>query len=286
MGHHREVLEELAHAPSREAAAERRQKKKDRKANKKSGGKKNKKQMGAAVEDEDAAAASPMDFGSSGADDEVDEDALYDEIENADDGMMMGNDGADDEEAEVMLPDTDLIKDKMMKLVDKFEESLKGIRGGEPTPELFDSIMVNAYGSMTPLQAVGQVVIASPTLVQITCFDPSVAKEVQKSIQLAMGLNPQLEEGGLVRIPIPRPSLESRQETVKQVQKRAEGCKQRIRRVRHKVMDVIKKGKDGKLPGISKDDAFAVGKELDSVTEEAMNGIKDVVAVKTDTIMG
>ena len=102
-------------------------------------------------------------------------------------------------------------------------------------------------------------------LLQITCFDPAVAKDVTKAIQLALSLNPQIEEGGNVRVPLPRVSMEVREQTAKALNKKAESCRQRLRKVRRKAMDRVKKGKDGKLAGISKDDAFATGKEVETV---------------------
>ena len=275
IGHHKETLEELAHRPEREAAQERRQKKKDRKVTKKKG-----KKGTVAVEEADA-----------DDDDDYDDHVLAsnnDHGDGDDDNEFAEDDDDDqepDEDQEPSLPDAKDVKQKMMKTVVKFEESLKSIRGAEPSPELFDDIQVNAYGEMTPLKAVGQVVISSATLAHITCFDPSVAKEVQKAIQLALTLNPQTEEGGIVKVPLPRISMETRQQTAKQLQKKAESCRQRIRKVRRKAMDVVKKGKDGKLAGISKDDAFATAKELDSVTDDVVKQIKDLVDAKLESIM-
>jgi ribosome recycling factor len=276
IGHHMEKLDELAHRPEREAAQEKRQKKKDRKATKKKG-----KKGGAGVEETDAdddddyedhvlASMSSDDHGNDNDDNEFAED---------------DDDQEPDEDQEPSLPDVNQVKQKMMKTVVKFEESLKSIRGAEPSPELFDDIQVNAYGEMTPLKAVGQVVILSATLAHITCFDPSVAKEVQKAIQLALTLNPQTEEGGIVKVPLPRISMETRQQTAKQLQKKAESCRIRIRKVRRKALDIVKKGKDGKLAGISKDDAFAVAKELDGVTDDVIKQIKDLVDTKLESIM-
>ena len=261
MGHKLDTLDEMAHRPEREAAQERRKKKKERKAAKK--GKKQEETVTTATTDEDVE-------------------------EGDDDFWLEGEDGADaegDEDEEPGLPDSDEVKERMMAVVGRFQESLKSIRGAEPTPEMFDDVQVNAYGSTTPLKAVGQVVIASPTLAQITCFDPAVAKDVQRAVQLALELNPQLEEGGMVKVPLPRVSMEVREQTGKQLQKKAEACKQRLRQVRRKAMDVVKKGKDGKLAGISKDDAFASGKEIDAVTDSAMESLKHIVDEKMDSIM-
>eukprot|EP00536_Pseudo-nitzschia_multiseries_P009458 jgi/Psemu1/200782/e_gw1.264.44.1 len=178
-------------------------------------------------------------------------------------------------------------KKKKERKAAKKAESLKSIRGAEPTADMFDDVMVQAYGAPTPLNAVAQVVITSPTLAQLTCFDPTVAKDVVKAVQLTLELNPQLEEGGggNIKVPLPRVSMEVREKLSKSVKKRAESCKQRLRGVRRKAMDVVKKGKDGKLPGISKDEAFASAKEIEAASETASETIKTIVAEKMDSIM-
>lgn len=258
MGHHLDSLEELAHRPEREAAEEKRKKKKERKAAKK--GKKG--------------ALEPESDDDDGDDDDMD---IYDDDD--DDEMEEGD------ELEPSLSDPSEVKQKMMVAVSRFEESLKTIRGAEPSPEMFDDLMVDAYGSMTPLKAVGQVVIVSPTMANITCFDPVVAKNVAKAVQLALELNPQVEEEGTVRVPLPRISMEVREQTAKQLKRKTEACRQRIRQVRRKAMDKVKKGKDGKIPGISKDDAFANAKAIDNVTESVVKTITDIAEKKLDSIM-
>eukprot|EP00751_Fragilariopsis_kerguelensis_P010063 CAMPEP_0170791508 /NCGR_PEP_ID=MMETSP0733-20121128/21192_1 /TAXON_ID=186038 /ORGANISM="Fragilariopsis kerguelensis, Strain L26-C5" /LENGTH=316 /DNA_ID=CAMNT_0011139463 /DNA_START=19 /DNA_END=969 /DNA_ORIENTATION=+ len=167
------------------------------------------------------------------------------------------------------------------------ENEEKSIRGAEPTAEMFDDVSVQAYGASTPLNAVAQVVITSPTLAQITCFDPSLAKDVVKAIQLTLELNPQLEEGGggNIKVPLPRISMEVREKLSRSVKKRAEACKQRLRGVRRKAMEVVKKGKDGKIPGVSKDDAFSSSKEIEAMSEAAVETLNSIVAEKMDSIM-
>ena len=264
-GAQREALDEIAHKAEREAAQERRQKKKNRKQSKKKKGV--------------AAEAAPA------VEEEEDDDAFEDDFASDVDSDAEDEDEEEDEDALPTLPEPTDVKAKMMKTVDRFEESLKSIRGAEPTPELFDDVQVNAYGSMTPLKAVGQVVITSPTLAQVSCFDPSTANEVAKAITLALDLNPQLEEGGNIRVPLPRISMETRQQTAKQLKKKAESCKRKLRQVRRKAMDVVKKAKDGKLEGISQDEAFARGKEIDSVTEGVNATLQKLVDDKMESIM-
>lgn len=273
MGHDVETLKEMAHRPEREAAQERRKKNKARKAAKKGGGK----QQNAAATDTSAKA---VDDSIDDNDDDNDDDLYFDDIDDDDDENV-------DEDGEPTLPDPDAVRGKMNAVIERFKDSLKSIRGAEPTADMFDDVMVQAYGAATPLNAVAQVVITSPTLAQVTCFDPSVAKDVVKAIQLTLELNPQLEEGGAgdIKVPLPRVSMEVREKLSKSVKKRAESCKQRLRGVRRKAMDVVKKGKDGKLSGVSKDDAFASGKDIEAASEAAAEKLKSIMNEKMDSIM-
>jgi len=75
------------------------------------------------------------------------------------------------------------------------------------------------------------------------------------------------------------------QALVKQLGTTAENTRQRIRRIRRGAQDVVKKAKDGKLEGISEDDAFRVGKEIDSVTEECIKCLNDIVDKKQASVM-
>jgi ribosome recycling factor len=258
MGQHLDSLREQAHRLSHEEAKEKRNKKKVKKAGS---------STSTIEESDDEAFTSEVD--------------LDDNEHDVDDDHSDGND-SDDAPA---LPEPRLLKASMMKVVDRLKETFKSIRGAEPTPELFDSIMVDAYGDTAPLSTVAQVVIVSPTLANVTCFDPALAKDVSNAIRDSLELNPQLEEDGLVKVPLPRVSMETRQKIVKQLNKQAEASRTRIRNVRRKAMDKIKLGKDGKLEGISKDDAFRVAKEIDAVVEDVIKLINDAVHQKEASIM-
>ena len=86
-------------------------------------------------------------------------------------------------------------------------------------------------------------------------------------------------------MPLPRPSAETRQRTVKQLGKQAEATRARIRKMRRKAQDKVKLGKDGKMEGISKDDAFRVAKEIDAVVDEVTKLINDAVQEKEESVM-
>lgn len=249
MGQHLETLDEMAHRKERQLAKERR---------------KQKKQQATAVVDED-------DEDGAGLEEEEDDEDDHDE--------------PDEHVDENELPDIAVVKARMKAVVDKFQNSIKSIRGGQPTIEIFDGIQVKAYGELTPLNSVAQVVLTSSTLAQASCYDPSLAKEVSIAIRNTLELNPSVEEGGTVRIPLPRVSLEVREQAAKKLAKRTESYRQRIRKVRRNMMEPVKQGVAGKLEGISKDDAFRLQEEIESLTDTMIRELNAVADTKHKTIM-
>jgi len=256
MGHHLQNLDEKAHENSREEAQVRREDKK----------KKSKKARLNAHKEE---------AGSNEDENEEDIDTSLGSME--------------DEFGNPMLPEVSDVRTKMLMVVAGMEKQFASVRGGEATPELFDAVRVSAYGETVPLSSVGQVVIEDAQRATINCFDPAIANDVRDAVRdmPGMNLNPYVEEGGsgAVIVPIPRVSVETRKEIVKELSRKAENERQRIRRIRRDAMDVVKKGQNGKLEGISKDDAFRVGKEIEAATEEVLAAVNVAVEKKQKSVM-
>jgi len=191
----------------------------------------------------------------------------------------------EEEEEGTTLPDVDKIREKMLQVVHKMEESFRQIRGAEPTPELFEPILVKAYDTFTPLNTVAQVVISSPSLVTVSCFDPSLATEVSNAIRDAgMNFNPSVEDG-TVFVPVPKVSQETRALIVKKLKTDAEKYRIKVRNIRRRHHEFVKKVKDGKVEGISKDDAYRVDKEIDAVTEEVIQLLDQKEKEKEQSVM-
>ena len=267
MGHHIEKAEELAHRAERQDARAKRNKKKE---GRKGGG-------GNDAESESAADSTTPGRSMEVVDLHIEEDATETVFER----------GSADAEDLIDLPDTDDVKSRMARVVDAVVDSFRAIRGAEPTPELFEPIMVRAYGELTPLSAVAQVVISSPNQATLTCYDPETAKAVSEAVRdSGLNFNPRIEEGGGgVVVPIPKVSMETRKALAKQLGKAAEASRQRLRRIRRAAHDICKKGQAGKLEGISKDDAFRRGKEIDAITEEMVALLNQKVEEKQNSVM-
>jgi ribosome recycling factor len=140
------------------------------------------------------------------------------------------------------------------------------------------------------------VVLESPTLAVATCYDPALAKNVCNAIQEKLELNPSIVQdsgsdgsssggGATIRIPLPRVSMETRQKTALALKKRAEAHRQKIRKHRRTALDIVKQGVAGKLEGISKDDAFRVQKEIETMTDEVIHKLNEITDQKHDSIM-
>lgn len=264
MGHHIQNLDEMAHSDSREEAKHRREEKK-----------KNSKKA-------------RMSSKESPSEDSTEED---DDVSGSGSGGGADDDFGpkEDDLGNPLLPESSAVRSKMLMVVASIERSFASIRGGETTPELFDAVRVSAYGETVSLSSVGQVVIEDQQRATISCYDPSVASDVRDAVRdmQGMNLNPYVEEGGsgVVIIPIPRASEETRREMVKELGRQFENGKQRVRKIRRGAMDIINKGKQGKLEGVSKDDAFRVGKDVDSVMEEVLAVLKDIVEKKQRSVM-
>jgi len=191
---------------------------------------------------------------------------------------------SEDEFGNPLLPEPSAVRSKMFEAVASLERTFLTIRGGEATPEMFDAVRVNAYGETVSLSSVGQVVVEDARRATISCYDPSVVSFVRDAVRdmKGMNLNPYTEEGGtgVVIVPIPRVSQETRQEIVKELGRQAENCRRRVRKIRRSAMDVCKKGQAGKLDGISKDDAFRTGKDIEAATEDVLEVPNELVDSK------
>eukprot|EP00815_Leptocylindrus_aporus_P001389 CAMPEP_0116062458 /NCGR_PEP_ID=MMETSP0322-20121206/7772_1 /TAXON_ID=163516 /ORGANISM="Leptocylindrus danicus var. apora, Strain B651" /LENGTH=292 /DNA_ID=CAMNT_0003547771 /DNA_START=181 /DNA_END=1059 /DNA_ORIENTATION=+ len=195
------------------------------------------------------------------------------------------DDDVDDSSNEISLPDDDQIRKKMLRVRDRMTSAFKGIRGGEPNVELFENISINAYGASAPLTALAQVVVASPTRVVISPYDPSVAKDIVNGVRdSGLNFNPQKEDGDVI-VPIPKVSQETRTQLSKQVGKMAEEGRQRVRKERRKFQDKVKK--IGKLTncGFSEDELFKASKDIDEITDEIIGLINEEVEKKQESIM-
>lgn len=172
---------------------------------------------------------------------------------------------------------------RMDKTIDTLKNDFSGLRAGRAHVSLLDGIMVEAYGSMTPLSQVGSISTPDARTLSVSVWDRSLAKAVEKAIMESdLGLNPS-SDGQLIRIPVPPLSEERRKELIKVAGKYAENAKVAIRNIRRDSMDGIKKLKKDNL--ISEDEEKRFENEIQKLTDDAVKKADDILAQKEKDIM-
>lgn len=172
---------------------------------------------------------------------------------------------------------------KMKKAVDYTLHEFSSIHTGKATPAMVEGVMVEAYGSMTPLKQCAAISTPDARLIQIQPWDTTLTKSILKGIQEAnLGFNP-IPDGKVIRIPLPEMSRERRQEFVKTAHRLAEEGRVQVRNIRRDTMEVLKKAKkDGK---ISEDDEKRLEKDVQTATDKAIKDIDSHLAHKEKDLL-
>lgn len=167
----------------------------------------------------------------------------------------------------------------MKKAVDYTLHEFSSIHTGKATPAMVESVMVEAYGSMTPLKQCAAISTPDARLIQIQPWDASLVKSIIKGIQEAnLGFNP-VPDGKVIRIPLPEMSRERRQEFVKTANRLAEEGRVHVRNVRRDAIETVKKAK---LP---EDETKRLEKDIQTATDAAIKSIGDHLAHKEKDLM-
>lgn len=174
-------------------------------------------------------------------------------------------------------------KKKMEKSMNSLEEELNAIRVGRANPHVLDRIEVDYYGTMTPLQQVGNITVPEPRVLAIQPWESSLLKKIEKAIQMSeLGINPT-NDGKMIRLVFPELTEEKRKDTVKSVKKKGEDAKVAIRNIRRDAMDAIKK--DKKNGDVTEDDQKTLEDKLQKLTDEFIKKIDARIEVKNKEVM-
>lgn len=172
---------------------------------------------------------------------------------------------------------------RMEKTLESLRADFGGLRAGRAHASLLDGIMVEAYGSLSPISQVGTVSVPDPRTLSVSVWDKSLAKSVEKALRESdLGLNP-VTDGALIRIPIPPLSEERRKELVKIAGKYSEQNKVAVRNIRRDALDGVKKLKKDNL--ISEDEEKRFENEIQKMTDDAVKKIDEMLAAKEKDIM-
>ena len=172
---------------------------------------------------------------------------------------------------------------KMNATLQDARHKLAAVRTGRASLSMFDGVVVDYYGTMTPLNQVAKLSVTDPSMVVAQPFDPSTLPAIEKAILAAdLGLNPA-NDGKLVRIPIPSLTEERRKQLVKKVNGLGEDAKTAIRLLRREANEEIKKlQKDGKL---AEDDARRATDEVQKKTDKHVADVDALCKHKEKELM-
>lgn len=175
------------------------------------------------------------------------------------------------------------IKSKMEAATEHTKKEFSGLRTGRASPQLLESVMVDAYGSAVPLVQVGNINIPEPRTLSVQVWDKGMVKSVEKAIRDAdLGLNPSAD-GQTVRVPVPPLTEERRKDLVKVAAKYAEEGRVSVRGIRRLGMDTIKKLEKSKA--ITEDDVSRYEKEVQKLTDEYIAKVDKLLDQKEKDIL-
>ncbi|MEA5002068.1 MAG: ribosome recycling factor [Christensenella sp.] len=173
--------------------------------------------------------------------------------------------------------------EKMEKTLNVLRKELVSIRAGRANAQLLDGIMVDYYGTPTPISQVGNISAPEPRLLVISLWDTNILHEVEKAIQTSdLGINPA-NDGKLIRLAFPEVTGEKRQELVKLAKKKAEESKIAIRAIRRDANELLKKEK--KASELSEDDLEMLEKDVQDLTDKKIKKVDEILQAKEQEIL-
>lgn len=186
----------------------------------------------------------------------------------------------ENEQFETLMMET---MERTEKTVDVLSGEYITIRAGRANPHILDKVMVDYYGTPTPINQVGNMSVQEGRCLVISPWDASMLKVIEKQlIAENLGIAP-VNDGKVIRLVFPALTEERRKELVKQIKKMAEDSKVAIRNVRRDSMDVLKKMKTNKE--ISEDEHADFEKEIDKIITEMIDKVDKLCADKEKDIL-
>ncbi len=174
-------------------------------------------------------------------------------------------------------------EDKMNKTVQFLQQELSGLRTGKANPALVDTITVDYYGTPTRLRDIANISTPEPRLIVISPFDPSSLGLIEKAIVAAnIGITP-MNDGRLIRVPIPELSEERRKDMVKMAGRVTEEQRVAVRNIRRDANDQIKSFQ--KNGDVTEDERDAALDQIQKSTDEHIKKMDTMLAAKEKDIM-
>ena len=177
--------------------------------------------------------------------------------------------------------DVDELKRRMDGAFNALKSEFASLRTGRASASMLDTVTVDAYGAVTPINQVATVNVPEPRMITINVWDKGLVNAVDKAIRNSgLGINPVMD-GTILRLPIPELNEERRRELAKLAGQYAENARVAVRNVRRDGMDQLKKSKDA----MSEDDQKIWGDEIQDLTDTAIKSIDAALETKQEEIM-
>ena len=175
------------------------------------------------------------------------------------------------------------LKTRMDKAVEDFRKAMAGVRTGRANVHMLDNVSVDYYGSQLPLNQIAQVHAPEAQLITVQPFDPSQLGAIEKAIRSGdMGLNP-MNDGKLIRVPVPPLTQERRQDMVKHLHRVLEEHRTAVRNIRRDGNDAIKKAlKDKK---ITEDEEKRSLDEIQKLTDGEIKKMEEMSKTKEKEVL-
>lgn len=173
--------------------------------------------------------------------------------------------------------------EKMTKTFNNLLSEFGSIRAGRANPHVLDRIMVDYYGTPTPIQQVGNINVPEPRMIQIQPWEASMVKEIEKAIMCSdLGINPT-NDGKVIRLVFPELTEERRKELAKDIKKKGENAKVAVRNIRRDAIDHLKKV--GKEEDLSEDEVKDLEDTVQKLTDEYVAKVDKAVDAKSKEIL-
>jgi len=174
-------------------------------------------------------------------------------------------------------------EEKMEKAVSVAKDDFGGIRTGRATPQMFNKIVVDYYGAMTPINQLSSLTVPEPRMAVISPYDKSSLGVIERAIRDSdLGVNPS-NDGSIIRIVFPQLTEERRKEFIKVARHKAEDARISIRNIRRHAKDELDRmAKDGET---GEDDVTRAEKELEKVTHKHVASVDELVKHKETELL-
>mgnify|MGYP005932900449 CR=1 FL=1 len=173
-------------------------------------------------------------------------------------------------------------EERMKKTLSAAKSEFVSLRAGRATPALLDKVMVEYYGSLVPVNQVGNISVPEPRMILIQPWEKPMLHEIEKAITRSdLGLSPN-NDGTVIRLNIPQLTEERRTDLVKTLNKRAEESKVSVRNIRRDANDAFKKLAK---QDVSEDEIKALEENAQKMTDKYIAAVDEAVEVKTKEIL-